>query len=84
MIATALTDRYAVNLRGVLSFDERIIGTGALPMACYAGGMTNSLYFRGIRIVSCLRVQTWAPFGLQFYCHCRRALARSLAREENA
>ena len=28
-----------------------------------------------------LRVPTWAPFGLQFYCNGHSALARSLRRE---
>ena len=183
MAATALTDRYAANLHGVLSCYDRIIITGTLPGACYAGGMTSFLYSRGIRIFdyprfaeplrerirqraqevctaagveiehvnkshirkeelvarvlatrgdapglvhvisameSCpsykpwldksnghvflrpdqgkclhyyfyfideelglcyLRVPTWAPFGLQFYCNGHSALARSLKRE---
>jgi hypothetical protein len=50
MAATALTDRYAANLQGVLSCYDRIIVTGTLPGACYAGGMTSFLYSRGIRI----------------------------------
>jgi len=50
MAATALTDRYAANLHGVLSCYDRIIVTGTLPGACYAGGMTSFLYARGIRI----------------------------------
>ena len=50
MGATALTDRYAANLHGVLSCYDRIIVTGTLPGACYAGGMTSFLYSRGIRI----------------------------------
>ena len=50
MTATALTERYAANLRGVLSCYDRIIITGTLPGACYAGGMTSFLYSRGIRI----------------------------------
>lgn len=50
MAATALTDRYAANLHGVLSCYDRIIVTGTLPGACYAGGMTSLLYSRGIRI----------------------------------
>ena len=50
MAATALTERYAANLHGVLSFYDRIIVTGTLPGACYAGGMTSFLYSRGIRI----------------------------------
>lgn len=50
MAATALTERYAANLHGVLSCYDRIIVTGTLPGACYAGGMTSFLYARGIRI----------------------------------
>ena len=50
MAATALTDRYAANLHGVLSCYDRIIITGTLPGACYAGGMTSFLYAHGIRI----------------------------------
>jgi hypothetical protein len=50
MAATALTDRYAANLHGVLSCYDRIIVTGTLPGACYAGGLTSFLYSRGIRI----------------------------------
>jgi hypothetical protein len=34
----------------VLSCYDRIIVTGTLPGACYAGGMTSFLYSRGIRI----------------------------------
>jgi len=51
MAAGALTERYAANLHGVLSCYDRIIVTGTLPGACYAGGMTSFLYSRGIRIV---------------------------------
>lgn len=43
MAAAALTDRYAANLHGVLSCYDRIIVTGTLPGACYAGGMTSFL-----------------------------------------
>jgi hypothetical protein len=50
MAATALAQRYATNLHGVLSCYDRIIVTGTLPGACYAGGMTSFLYSRGIRI----------------------------------
>jgi hypothetical protein len=50
MAATALTDRYAANLHGVLSCDDRIIVTGTLSGACYAGGMTSFLFSCGIRI----------------------------------
>jgi len=50
MAATTLTERYALNLHGVLSCYDRIIVTGTLPGACYAGGMTSFLFSRGIRI----------------------------------
>ena len=50
MAATALAERYAANLHGVLSCYDRIIITGTLPGACYAGGMTSFLYAKGIRI----------------------------------
>jgi len=50
MAATGLTNRYAANLHGVLSCYDRLIVTGTLPGACYAGGMTSFLYSRGIRI----------------------------------
>lgn len=49
-MAAALTDRYAANLHGVLSCYDRIIITGTLPGACYAGGMTSYLYAHSIRI----------------------------------
>jgi len=50
MAATTLIERYAPNLHGVLSCYDRIIVTGTLPGACYAGGMTSFLYAHGIRI----------------------------------
>ena len=50
MAATALTERYSANLHGVLSCYDRLIVTGTLPGACYAGGMTSFLYAKGIRI----------------------------------
>jgi hypothetical protein len=49
-MAGELTVRYAENLHGVLSCFDRIIITGTLPGACYAGGMTSFLYAHGIRI----------------------------------
>lgn len=45
-----LVNRYAANMHGVLSCYDRILITGTLPGACYAGGMTSFLYSRGIRI----------------------------------
>ena len=50
MAANALTERYSANLHGVLSCYDRLIVTGTLPGACYAGGMTSFLYAKGIRI----------------------------------
>jgi len=50
MAATALTERYAANLHGVLSCFDRIIVTGTPPGTCYAGGTTSFLYQQGIRI----------------------------------
>ncbi len=49
MTTTALSERYAANLHGVLSCYDRITVTGTLPGACYAGGMTSFLFSRGIR-----------------------------------
>jgi hypothetical protein len=37
-------------MNGVLSCYDRILITGTLPGACYAGGMTSFLYSKGIRI----------------------------------
>jgi hypothetical protein len=45
-----LAGRYAANLHGVLSCYDRIIVTGTLPGACYAGGMMSFLHAHGIRI----------------------------------
>ena len=45
-----LTERYRERLAGVLSCYDRIIVTGTLPGACYAGGMTAFLSARQIRI----------------------------------
>lgn len=49
-MAQSLTERYRERLAGVLSCYDRIVITGTLPGACYAGGMTSFLYSRGIRI----------------------------------
>jgi hypothetical protein len=49
MAGVALTDRCPANLYGVPSCHDRIIITGTLPGACYAGGMTSGLLSRGIR-----------------------------------
>ncbi|MHB1621443.1 MAG: hypothetical protein ACYCTY_15995 [Sulfuricella sp.] len=45
-----LTERYQADLLGVLSCYDRMIITGTLPGACYAGGMTRFLYSRHIKI----------------------------------
>ena len=45
-----LTERYHAELLGVLSCYDRMIITGTLPGACYAGGMTSFLYSRHIKI----------------------------------
>lgn len=49
-MAQSLTERYRDRLAGVLSCYDRIVITGTLPGACYAGGMTSFLYARKIRI----------------------------------
>ncbi len=46
----SLTERYRDRVAGVMSCYDRIVITGTLPGACYAGGMTSCLYSRGIRI----------------------------------
>jgi len=45
-----LTGRYRDRLAGALSCYDRIVITGTLPGACYAGGLTSYLYSRGICI----------------------------------
>ncbi len=47
---TQLVNRYAANMRGVLSCYDRILITDTIPGACYADGMTSFLYSRGVRI----------------------------------
>ena len=51
-----LTERYQVDLLGVLSCYDRMIITGTLPGACYAGGMTSFLYSRHIKIFDYAKV----------------------------
>ena len=41
---TQLVNRYAVNMHGVLSCYDRIVISGTLPEACYAGRMGRFLY----------------------------------------
>ena len=45
MTTTILTDRYHDRLHGVLNCYDRIVITGTIPGACYAGGMTAFLMF---------------------------------------
>src|SRR5215813_5924565 len=49
-VTRALTERYGEHIAGVLSCYDRILITGTLPGACFAGGMTSFLYQKGIRI----------------------------------
>ena len=51
-----LTDRYQADLLGVLSCYDRMIITGTLPGACYAGGMTSFLNSRHIKIFDYAKV----------------------------
>lgn len=51
-----LTERYHADLPGVLSCYDRVIITGTLPGACYAGGMTSFLNFRHIKIFDYAKV----------------------------
>ncbi|MBI5438627.1 MAG: hypothetical protein HY936_06720 [Nitrosomonadales bacterium] len=51
-----LAERYQACLLGVLSCYDRMIITGALPGACYAGGMTSFLYSRHIKIFDYAKV----------------------------
>lgn len=45
-----LTERYANQIKGTYSCYDRVIIQGTLPQFCYAGGMTNYLYLKKIRI----------------------------------
>jgi hypothetical protein len=46
----ALVTRYQGQIQGILSCYDRMVITGTLPHACYAGGMTHFLYDHNIRI----------------------------------
>ena len=50
MSLTLLTERHANQIAGVLSYFDRVIVQGTLPVFCYADGMTRYLSARGIRI----------------------------------
>lgn len=52
----SLTERYQADLLGVLSCYDRMIITGTLPGACYAGGMTSFLNSRHIKIFDYAKV----------------------------
>src|SRR5215210_252715 len=47
---SCLVERYSRRIVGQLSCLDRVVITGTLPGACYAGGMTGILYRRGVRI----------------------------------
>jgi hypothetical protein len=52
----SLTTRYQAELLGILSCYNRIIITGTLPGACYAGGMTSYLNAHHIKIFDYTKV----------------------------
>lgn len=47
---SALIQRFADRMHGVLSCYDRILIMGTLPGICYAEGMTSFLHASGIRI----------------------------------
>src|ERR1700687_118751 len=49
-MAAPLTDRYARQIRGVLSCYDRVVVTGTIPGVCYAEGMAAFLRAQHIRI----------------------------------
>ena len=49
-MSSALVERYADRIAGVLSCYDRVVITGTLPTVCYAEGMTRFLYATGVRI----------------------------------
>ena len=50
MATELLSEKYAVDLLGILNCYDRVIITGNLQPLCYAKGMTKYLYEQGIRI----------------------------------
>lgn len=46
----SLVERNANKIRGVISCYDRVLITGTIPGACYAGGMTQILFENNIRI----------------------------------
>ena len=72
---SSLTDRYAKQIRGVLSCYDRIVINGTLPGLCFAQGMTSYLYTNKIRIFDFAK---WAePFRDRI-----KANAERLAEEQ--
>jgi|CXWL01.1.fsa_nt_gi hypothetical protein len=65
-----LTERYQADLPGGLSCYGRMIITGTLPGACYAGGMTSFLNFRHIKIFDYAKVKVFAgPWRERLHQH---------------
>lgn len=77
MTTTILTDRYHDRLHGVLNCYDRIVITGTIPGACYAGGMTAFLNVQHIRIFDYARFAE--PLRERI-----RARALALATEQGA
>ena len=50
MATELLSEKYAVDLLGILNCYDRVIITGNLQPLCYAKGMTKYLYEQGVRI----------------------------------
>jgi hypothetical protein len=73
-VTRALTERYGEHIAGVLSCYDRILITGTLPGACFAGGMTHILYSKGIRIF------VYAQFSMPLRDRVRERAA-AIARE---
>jgi hypothetical protein len=73
-VTRALTERYGEHIAGVLSCYDRILITGTLPGACFAGGMTHILYSKGIRIFD------YAQFSMPLRDRVRERAA-AIARE---
>jgi hypothetical protein len=49
-MSQSLTERYDERIAGTLSYYDRLVITGTLPVVCYAAGMTGYLNAKGIRI----------------------------------
>jgi hypothetical protein len=73
-MASALVERYADRISGVLSCYDRVVVTGTLPTVCYAEGMTRFLYANQIRIFD------YPEFAMALRDRVREAAA-SLAAE---